>query len=75
MEKTLRQYLSETIKSILEEEDLKEFSGVGAIAGFSLPLGMAPANVPTPSVSPKKRSRKVKKKSAGTPGHWLRNLK
>lgn len=62
MQQTLRQYLSETIRQILEEEDLQEFSGVGAIAGFSLPLGMEPSMVPTPFLSPKKRSRRKRKK-------------
>jgi len=38
----------------LEEEDLAEFSGVGAIAGATVPLG-APATYPNPKVSPKKR--------------------
>lgn len=38
----------------LDEEDLDEFSGAGAIAGATVPLG-APATYPNPSVSPKKR--------------------
>lgn len=34
--------VSEALEEIEEEEALDEFSGVGAIAGYSLPLGMEP---------------------------------
>lgn len=41
----------------MEEEQQLEFSGVGGVAGFSLPLGMSPANFEKPK---KKRKKKLK---------------
>ena len=41
----------------MEEEQQLEFSGVGGVAGFSLPLGMSPANFEKPK---KKRKNKLK---------------
>ena len=49
---------------MLEEEELDEFSGTGAVAGFSLPLGMSPT-----SPRRKKKSKlKESKKSSGLSG-------
>lgn len=44
----------------MEEETQLEFSGVGAVAGFSLPLGMS---APSFSGSNKKKKKKRKMKS------------
>jgi len=45
-EKLLRRLISEmvleAIEELDEEEELDEFSGVGAVAGYALPLGMEP---------------------------------
>jgi hypothetical protein len=45
-EKLLRKLVSEMVIEAMdeldEEEELDEFSGVGAIAGYTLPLGMKP---------------------------------
>ena len=41
------------------ESDLKEFSGTGAIAGFSLPLGMSP-DQPVPGSKTRKKNKKRK---------------
>jgi hypothetical protein len=41
----------------MEEENQLEFSGAGAVAGFSLPLGMTPPNFEKPK---KKRKKKLK---------------
>ena len=40
-----------------EDKELDEFSGVGAIAGFSLPLGMSP-DLPVPGSKSRKKSKK-----------------
>jgi len=40
-----------------EDEELDEFSGVGAIAGFSLPLGMSP-DLPVPGSKSRKKSKR-----------------
>jgi hypothetical protein len=45
-----------------ENEELDEFSGVGAIAGFSLPLGMSP-DLPVPGSTSRKKSKKRKNPS------------
>ena len=45
-----------------EDEELDEFSGVGAIAGFSLPLGMSP-DLPVPGSRSRKKSKKRKNPS------------
>lgn len=45
-----------------EDEELDEFSGVGAIAGFSLPLGMSP-DLPVPGSKSRKKSKKRKNPS------------
>lgn len=42
-----------------EEDELEEFSGVGAIAGYTLPLGMPPS---FPVSGTKKRVRHKRKK-------------
>jgi hypothetical protein len=45
-----------------EDKELDEFSGVGAIAGFSLPLGMSP-DLPVPGLKSFKKSKKRKNPS------------
>ena len=45
-----------------EDKELDEFSGVGAIAGFSLPLGMSP-DLPVPGSKSRKKSKKRKNPS------------
>jgi len=45
-----------------EDEELEEFSGVGAIQGFSLPLGMSPD---MPIAASKKRKKNAKRKKPG----------
>ena len=40
-----------------EDKELDEFSGVGAIAGFSLPLGMSP-DLPVTGSKSRKKSKK-----------------
>jgi len=45
-----------------EDEELDEFSGAGAIAGFSLPLGMSP-DLPVPGSRSRKKSKKRKNPS------------
>ncbi len=51
-------------KPVHDEEDLEkeieEFSGVGAIQGFALPLGMSPD---TPIAGSKKRKKSPKRKN------------
>lgn len=49
--------LRQLIREILEEEELEEFSGAGAVAGFSLPLGMSPGH---------ERKRKKKRRLSET---------
>jgi hypothetical protein len=43
-----------------EDEELEEFSGVGAIQGFTLPLGMSPDS---PIMGSKKRKKNPKRKN------------
>ena len=38
----ISEMVAEAIDELDEEEELDEFSGVGAIAGYTLPLGMEP---------------------------------
>lgn len=45
-----------------EDEELEEFSGVGAIQGFALPLGMSPD---MPISGSKKRKKYNKRKKPG----------
>jgi hypothetical protein len=45
-----------------EEDELEEFSGVGAIQGFSLPLGMSP-DMPIKGSKSRKKAPKRKKPS------------
>jgi hypothetical protein len=49
-------------KDLEEDKELDEFSGVGAIAGFSLPLGMSP-DLPVPGSRSRKKSKKRKNPS------------
>jgi len=58
----------------LEEEDLAEFSGAGAIAGATVPLG-APATYPSPEISPgKKRKRRIREANTVAGGMMLAML-
>jgi hypothetical protein len=58
-ESTLRQWIRTIVEQTLEEEELNEFSGVGAVAGYTLPLGMAPNHL---DVQKKRKTRKDSKK-------------
>ena len=69
----MHEAIREIIREILAEEQLEEFSGAGAVAGFSLPLGMSP--------KPKRRSKKKRKMNENTRGsiygfdtHTLHNV-
>lgn len=57
---TLRRYIQETI--LVLEDEINEFSGVGAIAGMTLPLGMSPGIPPTPYVKRSKGKKRQKRK-------------
>ena len=68
MNDLLRRYIVEIINEspqIVEDEvetetEVNEFSGVGAIAGFTAPLGMSGVDMQGPGV----KERKKRKKSA-----------
>ena len=48
MEKTLKEYillLAELDCQEKEDEEVDEFSGVGAISGYTLPLGTSPEKI------------------------------
>lgn len=48
----------------MEEENQLEFSGAGAVAGFSLPLGMTPPNFEKPKKKKKKKLKSLVSESA-----------
>lgn len=68
MNDLLRRYIfeiiaesSQTDEDELEDDDkIREFSGVGAVAGFTAPLGMSGVDMRGPGV----KERKKRKKSA-----------
>lgn len=63
MKDLLRLYILESLldsNEELDEEELEEFSGAGAVAGMSLPLGMSPGTPSEPYV-PKTRLGKKHK--------------
>jgi hypothetical protein len=67
MNDILRRYIIEVIKDtrgmVDEDDDLKdseeisEFSGVGAIAGFTAPLGMSGEDMEGPKVKERKKRK------------------
>lgn len=68
MNDLLRRYIIEIINESSQadedetttEDEMNEFSGVGAIAGFTAPLGMSGVDMQGPGV----KERKKRKKSA-----------
>jgi hypothetical protein len=67
MNDILRRYIIEVIsevKTVLdsegtepEEDDVNEFSGVGAIAGFTAPLGWSGKDIEGPKVKERKKRK------------------
>ena len=51
----LRQIIKLEIHRILSEENLDEFSGVGAIAGYALPLGANPTDYGAPGTTSQRK--------------------
>lgn len=67
MNDILRRYIIEVIKEtkqlVDEDEDIEhpnvsEFSGVGAIAGFTAPLGLSGQDIEGPRVKERKKRKK-----------------
>lgn len=52
--------LRDVIRALIESESLEEFSGAGAIAGFTLPLGASPETVSQPYTKKSKKKKKLK---------------
>jgi hypothetical protein len=68
MNDILRRYIIEVIKEtkqlVDEDEDIEhnsvsEFSGVGAIAGFTAPLGLSGQDIEGPRVKERKKRKKA----------------
>lgn len=58
-EKNLNE-LRDVIRALIESDALDEFSGVGAVAGFTLPLGASPEKVSQPYTKKSKKKKKLK---------------
>lgn len=52
--------LRNVIRELIELDVLDEFSGVGAVAGFTLPLGATPEKVLQPYTKKSKKKKKLK---------------
>jgi hypothetical protein len=60
MDETNLTELRHVIRELIESEALEEFSGVGAVAGFTLPLGATPEKISQPYTKKTKKKKKLK---------------